>query len=130
MNKLFGQWIFIHYCGQIIGQWSKKQAPETLVNVLISNIGLSTLGIPVLFFLLIGGKSPVWGTLCVVVYFIMLLLFLKKLLVKIIDFQQLNNAYNQLSKQQRISNFIISILSIPFSILVSILSFKLIGVIF
>jgi len=127
-DRIIWNWIFIHFCGQMIGQWSKKQTPNTIVNVLISNIGLSTLRIPVLCFLLIGGKSPIWGTLVVITYLLLLTISLKKPFIKIINISELKLAYQQTSRQQKIFNFIIAVLTIPFSILLSVLSFKLLGI--
>jgi Ca2+/Na+ antiporter len=128
-NKLLRNWIFVHYCGQVIGQWQKKYVPNGVINALIAQIGLSTLAFPVYCFLLIGGTSPSAGAAFVMIYVLALYIFLKKPFLKLIDWHKLEHTYQHTSRLRRILYFILALLMILISIPISIYSIKMIATI-
>ncbi|WP_161889618.1 hypothetical protein [Pontibacter russatus] len=129
IDRVVWNWVFIHYCGQIIGQWQKKYVYNGLANVLASQVSISTSAIPVFIFLLLGGKSHFWGAILVMGYILSLQVLLKKPLMQLVDLKELERAYQQISRQQRIRKFILAVVMFVFSFFISIASYKVVGAI-
>ncbi len=70
-----------------------------------------------------------WGTLWVVVYILTFYVLLKKPLSKLVNLNELERTYKQISRKQRILNFILSILMFLTSFAVLIASIKFVGAI-